>query len=115
MNGPESAYSVIDKAIRENRNGEILLYVFSVLVVGTGIFVIIYGALKGEGLVALSGGIVTSLIFPAFQRAAKIRKENMSIRLLEAPLIDAKTSEEAAKAINEFFKYTFTGTMRKVK
>ena len=43
----ESVYSapvrsVIDKAIRENRHGEILLYILSTLIIGVGIFAIIY-------------------------------------------------------------------------
>ena len=103
----ESAYSVIDKAIRENRHWEILLFVFSVLVVGVGIFAIIYGALKGEALTALSGSIATGLIFPAVYLARNIRKQNIAIRLLEVPLNAAETSEEAAKAIGEMLSNSF--------
>ena len=103
----ESVYSVIDKAIRENRFGEILLYVLSTIIVIAGVFALIYGALKGEGLVALSGSIANALIFPAFREAREIRRQNIAIRLLEAPLKMAKTSEEAAKAINESFQEVF--------
>ena len=113
---PESAYPVIDKAIRENRPGEILIYVLSVLVVGTGIFAIIYGAFKGEGLVALSGSIPTALIFPAFKAITEMRRQNIAIRLLEAPLRMAQTSQEAAdaiKAINESFQHVFVKANRR--
>jgi len=103
----ESAYSVIDKAIRENRHWEILLYVFSILVVGIGISAIIYGVLEGKELIALSGSISTSLIFPAVYLARNIRKQNIAIRLLEVPLNMAKTSEEAAKAISQMISNSF--------
>lgn len=110
---PQSAYSVVDKAIRENRYGEIILYLLSILVVLTGIFAIIYGALKGEGLVALSGSIATALVFPAFKRAEEIRRQNIAIRLLEALLRTAETSEEAADAIKEAFQKVFTEADRR--
>ena len=100
---PESDYLVIDQAIRENRFGEKLIYVLCVLIVGAGIFAIIFGALKGEGLVALGGGIANALIYPPLREARQLRGQNMSIRLLEAPLRMANTSEEAARAIIKHF------------
>ena len=104
---PESAYSVIDKAIRENRHGEILLYVLSTLVVGVGIFAIIYGALNKDGLVALAGAIANTVIFPAFYLARDMRRQNIAIRLLEVPLRMAETAEQAAQIINESFVKIF--------
>jgi len=49
----------------------------------------------------------TALIFPAFREARGIRRQNIAIRLLEAPLRMAKTSEEAANAINKAFEQVF--------
>jgi hypothetical protein len=110
----EPTYSAIDKAIRENRFGERLLYALSTLITITGIFAIIYGTIKGEGLVALSGSIATALIFPAFREAREIRRQNIAIRLLEASLTIAETSEEAARAINDAFQQVFIRANRRI-
>lgn len=92
-------YSVIDKAISENRPSEILLYIISALIVGVGLFVIVYGGVKGNGWVALCGSIPTGMIFPCVYFARDIRKQNMAIRLLELTLDGTETPEEVAKAI----------------
>jgi len=107
VSATNSAGSIIDKAISENRFGEILIYVVSVLIVGAGIFGIIFGALTGEGLVALGGGMASSLIFPAFGAMREMRRQNMAIRLLETSLAGASTSEEASRAINDVFRGLF--------
>jgi hypothetical protein len=109
---PQFAYSVIDKVIQENRPAEWLLYIVSTVVVGAGIFTIVFGALREQALLALVGSVPSAMIFPAYLTAREIRRENMAIRLLEAPLRMAQTSEEAARAISVVFLQTFGQTPR---
>ena len=104
---PVSAYSVIDKVIRENRPAEWLLYIVSVAIVAAGIFTIVFGTIREQALLALVGSVPSAMLFPAFWAASRIRRENMAIRLLEAPLGMAQTSEEAARAINLVFLQIF--------
>jgi hypothetical protein len=98
-----TAKEVIDQAITENRVNEYLLYGFAIVFVLSGVTALICGMIWEAGVVALAGGIGSSLFFPAMYLAHKIRRENIAIRLLEAPLSKAETSDEAANALREFF------------
>ena len=68
---------------------------------------LVVGVFRGEGLVALAGGIASALFLPATLQARQIRRENIAIRLLERPLSMAETSHEASDALKEFFVDTF--------
>ena len=103
---PESAQSFIEKAIKENRPAEYLLYGFCVVVFGVGISTIVFGALTGQ-LLAFVGSVPSVMIWPAIRLVAGIRRENVAIRLMEGPLREAKTAEEAARAISMMFLQTF--------
>jgi hypothetical protein len=98
-----TAKEIIDQAISENRINEFLLYGFAVVFVLSGMTALICGIIWEAGVVALAGGIGSGLFFPAMYLAHRIRRENIAIRLLEAPLSKAETSEEAANALREFF------------
>ncbi len=103
-----SAKTIIDQAIKENRTGEWLVYGFAVALVGVGVVAIIFGmAVEGHGLVAVAGSIASALFYPAMKYAKEIRRENLAIRLLEAPLSNAATAEEAAMAIQKAFSEIF--------
>jgi hypothetical protein len=102
-----SAKEIIDQAINDNKWSEWLLYSFAILFVLAGILALIWGMIKGEGVVALAGAIAGVLFWPAMNQARQIRRENIAIRLLEGPLSMAATSEEAANALKEFFVNTF--------
>jgi hypothetical protein len=104
---PRTAEQVIDQAIGDNKLNEYLLYGFASVLVFCGVAVLVVGAYRGEGLVALAGSISSGLFFPAMNEARKIRRENIAIRLLERPLSMAETSHEAADALKEFFLDTF--------
>jgi hypothetical protein len=97
------AKEVIDQAIAENRVNEYLLYAFAIIFVLSGVTALICGIIWEAGMVALAGGIASSLFIPAMYQAHKIRRENIAIRLLEAALSKAETSEQAANALKEFF------------
>jgi hypothetical protein len=101
-----TAKQIIDQAIRENRFGAHLLYGFATIFVLAGIFALVAGVLQKQGGVAIAGSIGSALFFPAMWQARGIRKENISIRLMELPLSKAETAEEAAKALNDFFVST---------
>jgi len=94
---------VIDEAIRENRFGERLCYCFATTFVLVGVGVIIWGARSGDGVVSIAGSIAGILFWPAIREARQIRKENMTIRLLETPLSMATTADSAAKALRDAF------------
>jgi len=104
---PRTAQDVIDQAIRDNKLNEYLLYGFATVVVLCGMLALIVGVIRGEGLVALAGGIASALFFPALRQARQIRRENIAIRLLERPLDMAETSREAAETLKAFFEETF--------
>ena len=107
MAGPRTAQEVIDQAIRENRSGEWLCYGLALVFVIVGIGVIVWGAVSGQGIVSVAGSIASILFWPALREARQIRKENMAIRLLEAPLSKAGTAKAAAEAIREAFTDVF--------
>lgn|SRR5215831_13328516 len=109
MATPRTAREIIDQAIHENRVAEWLCYVFAGVFVAVGVGVLIAGAVAGQGLVALAGSIASTLFWPALSNARQIRKENMAIRLLEAPLSIAGTSKAAAEALRDAFTGIFVG------
>jgi hypothetical protein len=101
---PRSARDVIDSAIRENRLWEWVCLGLVVTFAIVGVGVIASGAYQGSGWVALGGGsVAAALLWPSLRYAVMIRRENMSIRLLEVPLTQAKTAHQAAEAIKEAF------------
>ena len=104
---PRTPRQVIDQAIQDNKPSEYLLYAFAIVFVLCGMFALVAGVLRKEGLVALAGGVGSALFIPAMSQARQIRRENIAIRLLESPLGMAETSQEAATALREFFVDTF--------
>ena len=100
---PRSADQVISQAIKENRPAEIILYTIASIVVLVGVFVIVYGLIYDLPIVSLAGAIAASLFIPAMKYAKRIRKENLSIRMLEIPLGRADTALEASQAIRDVF------------
>ena len=102
-----TAREVIDQAIRENRPGEWLCYLFAVVFVVTGVGALIWGAVAGQGIVSVAGSIAGILFWPALREARQIRKENMAIRLLEVPLSMAGTAKAAAEALRDAFTTIF--------
>jgi hypothetical protein len=109
-----SAREVIDQAIRENRAGEILLYIFATAAASIGLFVMVWSAMIREPLSALAGSVCTGLYWPAMRMAKQIRKENIMIRMLEAPLSKATTARAAANALAQVFVETFKTVPMKV-
>ena len=104
---PRTAKQVIDQDINDNKHGEYILYGFAIVFVLCGMFALVVGVYRGEGLVALAGGIASALFLPAIHQARQIRREYIAIRLLERPLSMAETSHEAADALKEFFVDAF--------
>lgn len=100
---PRTAREVVDMAIAENRFSERLLYGFSCFFVGIGLSVLVGAMLNREPIIALAGAISSSLFWPAYTSARKIRKENIAIRLLEAPLSRADTAKDASIMLQGFF------------
>lgn len=94
-----SAKEVIDQAIAENQIPAYILYGFAIIFVLVGVFVVVWGVLKGITLSTLVGLISSSLFWPAMHSARQTRKENIAIRLLEAPLSRVDTAKEAAEML----------------
>jgi hypothetical protein len=103
-----TANDVINQAIHENRFGEQLLYLFSSATFVIGLVVLGFGAYSGKMLTATLGTVASVMFYPAMRLAKKIREQNLAIRLLEIPLNNSKTAEEAAKVLREFFESTIT-------
>jgi hypothetical protein len=98
-----SVKQVIDQALRENRTGETFLYVCSAILVLVGAAALGYGVWTRQPISAIGGVCSSALFLPAMNFAGKIRRQNLAIRLLEAPLMLAATTEEAARAIKDNF------------
>jgi hypothetical protein len=105
---PRTAKQVIDQAIRENRTGEKICYGLVLLFALAGLAVLGYGVWQGQGLIALAGSLAGAVLWPALRQARRIRKENQLLRLLEVPLTNAKTANEAAKVLSDTFKKLFS-------
>lgn len=103
-----TAKAVIDQAITDNRVSEWLLYSFAVLFVLVGLFALIWGVFKGEAISTIAGFASTTLFWPAMTSARRTRKENIAIRLLEAPLSRADTAKEAADMLHKLVKEILT-------
>jgi hypothetical protein len=103
-----TANEVIDEAIKENKLGEYLLYLFSCTTFFVGIAALGVGAYNGERLTASLGTVASVMFYPAMRLAKKIREQNVAIRLLEIPLNNAKTAEEAALVLKAFFESTIS-------
>ena len=103
-----SAHEVINQAISENRLGEYLLYVFSCTTFFVGIVALAIGAYHGQTMTASLGTVASVMFYPAMRLAKRIREQNVAIRLLEIPLNNSKTAEEAAAVLKEFFESTIS-------
>jgi len=101
-----TATEVIGQAINENRFGERLLYLFSSTSFFTGLALLGYGVYNAHPLAAILGTVANVMFYPAMRLARGIREQNMAIRLLEIPLNNSKTAEEAAVVLREFFEST---------
>ena len=98
-----TATDVINQAVLENRASENLLYLIALLVVVAGSTALLYGVFSKQSVAAISGAVSSSLFVPAMMFASKIRRENIALRLLEAPLSRADTAKEASEALYEYF------------
>ena len=105
-----SAKDVIDQAITENRIPAYILYGFAIIFVLVGVFVIVWGVLKGITFSTVVGLISSSLFWPAMSSARQTRKENIAIRLLEAPLSRVDTAKEAAEMLRRLVNEILSNT-----
>lgn len=95
---------VINRAIRENRTAEILLYCFTVLFVVVGAVVIIWSLIRNSPATGAVGVASSVLFVPGITNARRIRKENLMIRLMEVPLTRAETADDAARIVTLLFQ-----------
>ena len=95
-----TARQVIDTAIKENRFWERLIYIFAITFVLIGITLIAISIINKNVISGVLGWVSSALFIPAMESARRTRKENIAIRLLEVPLSNASTAEEAATALN---------------
>jgi len=105
-----TAKELIDDAIRENSTASFLLYCFAIAFVCVGLAILITGVVKNNEFIGLIGALSSAMFWPAMRSARKTRRENISIRLLEAPLSKAATSDEAAKMLQGLFENIFSDT-----
>ena len=100
---------VIDQAVRENRLGEWLCYGFATVLVGAGAFALVWGTVTAAWVPAASGTLMSGLFWPAMVFARQVREAKLMMRLLEIPLMNAKTSKDAADALRKAFERLFPG------
>ena len=100
--GKRTVTHLIDEAIEENKAGTRLIYILSTLVVLTGLGAACYGLIQGRVAVSICGTAMSFISIPGFHYVMKVRKENVEIRLLEGPLIGARTPEEAMAILRRY-------------
>jgi hypothetical protein len=98
---PQKARDLINRALRENRTGENILYAGAIILLIVGPFSVGWGVLQGESISTIAGVVSTLCIWPAVKMAWRVRAINLYIRLLEVPLTLAKTPEEALRVLEE--------------
>ncbi len=84
-----------------------LAYVAIVVSLVGGVVGLIQSFVTQQPLWAVGGGGLGIWIWPALRHALKVRQENLAIRLLEIPLSNVKSADEAARLLQEFFKASF--------
>lgn len=97
----------IDQAIREGRPGLYLAYVSIVISLCGGVFGLWEASRNQQPLVAILGGVLSACVWPALQHALKVRQQNVALRLLEIPLNQARSADEMAGLLREFFREAF--------
>jgi hypothetical protein len=108
-----SAQEIIDTAIRENRANEYLLYAFAILFVALGTSAFIYSLVSGHWTLSIGSALESGLFYPVMRAVQQIRRENQKIRLLELPLNNATTADDAAAALHEIFLHEFGDNRKK--
>jgi hypothetical protein len=98
---------IIDKAIEENRPSEAILYTFSAAFVVLGLFIFFVVTYQNNYITSLGGSISSVLFVPAVLLAERVRNRNMALRMLEIALLNARTADEAATALRQFFSNVF--------
>ena len=84
--GARTAKEVVDDAIRENEKAAWLMYSFAILFVLVGLVVLILATMDKNTLSGALGLVASALFWPSMTSARRTRRENIAIRLLEAPL-----------------------------
>lgn len=98
-----TAKEVIDQAIAENRLPEYILYTFACLFVLTGLVLIGDAIYNRSSITAVSGVALSGLAWPAFRMTRALREQNLMLRMMEVPLMKAKTADEAAQMLTKTF------------
>lgn len=98
---PRSAKDVIDDAISENLTAAWIMYIFAILFVLVGLVVLVIGVINQDALSSVLGAVASSLFWPSMTAARRTRKENIAIRLLEAPLSRADTAKNASEMLHK--------------
>lgn len=101
---PRTTSDVIEQAISENKISQRLLLSSAILFITLGLSILVWAAGKAQPIVAILGVLTVSLSWPVLTSILRTRRENLSIRLLEAVLNRADTAEAAADALSQFFK-----------
>lgn len=101
LNEARTAKDVIDDAIRENNSAAWLLYGFAITFVMVGLFVLIVGIVQGNNITSILGAAASTMFWPSMSAARRTRKENIAIRLLEAPLSQSSSVEDAAGMLQQ--------------
>lgn len=105
---PRSAKEVIDDAISENLTAAWILYIFAILFVLVGLAVLVIGVVYQNPLSSILGALASSLFWPSMTAARRTRKENIAIRLLEAPLSRADTAKSASEMLHKLLNEVMT-------
>lgn len=104
-----SPKDVIDQAIREGRTGLLLAYLSIVVSLTFGVGGLVQASVSQQPLVAVIGGVLSICIWPSMSYALQVRRETIALRLLEIPLSQTRTAEEAAKLLQDFFRAAYFG------
>jgi hypothetical protein len=103
--GPmRTAKQVIDQAIQDNHVPEVLLYTFACIFVITGEILVGISVWHRTSLtMAILGVALNGLAWPAVILTRGLRQQNLMLRMLEVPLMKARTTDEAARMLTTAF------------
>jgi len=105
--GKRTPKDVIDGALKETAGWEWICWYGCIASGIVGLAAVVVGFCRGDAWVGLTGAIPGAGVFGLMRYAAAIRKENISLRLMELALNNTKTAEDATRVLSQVYSSHF--------
>lgn len=107
MTPPRSIKEVIDEARLESQPWENLCWWGFIVGGVAAVVAIVVGALRGDAWIGATGAAPITLCGWLMHLVMKLRRENVSLRLLEVAFNNATTAGQSAEVLAKAFEYHF--------